>query len=634
MKKRFCALMALVVFVVTIFLFNGEAFASTPNETRLGKSDTYYSYNSSTKTLTISGTGNMPVMSNSSTSIPWIEWNSDRIQRVVIEEGVTSVGNYAFAEFALREVILPSSLRTIGEYSFAGTYNTTEYVIPNGVVSIDKHAFENCTDLTSVSFPVTLKSIGESAFSGCTALESIEIPYSVSNIGVRAFYRCKLLNNVTFASLTQAVNMGTEVFTGCEKLMEIVLPMNMQCNTRFFGYESTTKKYTGTRIYAFSNSSAYNYANGNGISCTLIDTIPTRTGVEYKNTYMDDTQNIEYHYTFTPSVTQEYALYTYGECDTKGRLYFDGKLMDSQSDFDSTNSGFCFVKTLEKGKSYDIYIGSEKMSGDYCFVILPKKIASFRTIGDSIKRRAGESTTYGEKRIFSIKNSDIQNYAFELVFDDGTSFYTPYNSFIDGEYVKIKDDLDSQRLNPFTCGDNEGTIALGDKTASYILNISHEYSKNTVPPTEDNDGYDLHKCILCDDSYEDNFVETTAYTVTGKCVLSEHPILDTHENDIPYYFATIKIGNREYPINRDGTWEIHTFTDCYAVFQNQYGNNTTIKISVNDGSYDYGTVALAGYDFNRDGYISAKDFAIYKKEKAKDLDTRYWNFINDFIIYR
>ena len=53
-----------------------------------------------------------------------------------------------------------------------------------------------------------------------------------------------------------------------------------------------------------------------------------------------------------------------------------------------------------------------------------------------------------------------------------------------------------------------------------------------------------------------------------------------------------------------------------------------------NGSYDLGTIALEGYDINGDGWVNAKDFAIYYHEKREELGENYWQFGNEFLIYQ
>ena len=60
-----------------------------------------------------------------------------------------------------------------------------------------------------------------------------------------------------------------------------------------------------------------------------------------------------------------------------------------------------------------------------------------------------------------------------------------------------------------------------------------------------------------------------------------------HDYNVPYNNAYITVDGRTYNINDDGTFEIHTFENCWAVIHNNYGGNVTLKIDVSNGSYDF-----------------------------------------------
>ena len=140
-------------------------------------------------TLTISGT-DMPDYSDSY----YVPWYSKRatIKNVIIENGVTSIGNYAFYEcFNLTSVTIPESVTSIGNYAFEGCFNLTSVTIPESVTSIGNYAFYSCSSLTAISIPNSATSIGSLAFYKCSNLISITIPNSLTSIGENAFSKTK-----------------------------------------------------------------------------------------------------------------------------------------------------------------------------------------------------------------------------------------------------------------------------------------------------------------------------------------------------------------------------------------------------------------------------------------------------------
>ena len=148
-------------------------------------------------TLTISGTGTM-VDYPYSTSAPWRSFRS-QVKTVVIENGVTSIGNNAFYNCSsLTSVTIPNSVTSIRNRAFSGCTSLTSVTIPNGLTSIGDWTFSGCSSLTSVTIPNGVTSIGECAFYDCSSLTSVTIPSSVTSIGYRAFEGCSALTDMYY----------------------------------------------------------------------------------------------------------------------------------------------------------------------------------------------------------------------------------------------------------------------------------------------------------------------------------------------------------------------------------------------------------------------------------------------------
>lgn len=149
--------------------------------------DVTWLYNVSTKTLTISGTGAMADYAEASGQ-PWTAMHSD-INAIVINEGVTSIGNYAFSlcEYVTSGVSIPASVTSIGNYSF-NYCSMTSLTIPSNssLETIGSFAF-NCAGFGSVTIPASVKSIGNNAFDGSAALTTVTLN-SNPFIGESAFY--------------------------------------------------------------------------------------------------------------------------------------------------------------------------------------------------------------------------------------------------------------------------------------------------------------------------------------------------------------------------------------------------------------------------------------------------------------
>ena len=86
--------------------------------------------------------------------------------------------------------------RIICNRAFSCCVSLSEIVIPSSVTSIGKGAFSSCNSLSEIVIPSSVTSIGDSAFSYCYSLSDIVIPSSVTSIGDSAFYRCKFPDNL------------------------------------------------------------------------------------------------------------------------------------------------------------------------------------------------------------------------------------------------------------------------------------------------------------------------------------------------------------------------------------------------------------------------------------------------------
>ena len=106
---------------------------------------------------------------------PWDEF-CDEIHTIRMDDGITSIGDYAFMFMEnLTEIELPSSLTSIGSYSLYWL-PITEIRIPEGVVDIGEYGLGHCHYLTEVYFPSTLRSVGKAAFYENYSIERVHIP--------------------------------------------------------------------------------------------------------------------------------------------------------------------------------------------------------------------------------------------------------------------------------------------------------------------------------------------------------------------------------------------------------------------------------------------------------------------------
>ena len=145
--------------------------------------------------MRVYGSGTMSSYSNN--GMPWRDLR-DQIRTLVVEEGISMIGSYAFQNCdSLTTVTLPSTLKRIATYAFQDCDNL-DLTLPDGITIIDMCAFYNCFKLTT-TLPSTLTDLGTRAFNA-TAIASAHIPAGLTTIGDAPFANCQNLTAITVAA--------------------------------------------------------------------------------------------------------------------------------------------------------------------------------------------------------------------------------------------------------------------------------------------------------------------------------------------------------------------------------------------------------------------------------------------------
>ena len=141
---------------------------------------------------------------------------------------------------SLSDIVIPSSVTSIGEWAFWGCSSLSDIVIPSSVTSIGDGAFMCCRSLSKIVIPSSVTSIGFSAFFDCSSLSEIVIPSSVTSIGNRAFFSCRSLSKIVIPS--SVTSIGDWAFERCCSLSEIVIPPSVtSIGNGAFNYCSSLK---------------------------------------------------------------------------------------------------------------------------------------------------------------------------------------------------------------------------------------------------------------------------------------------------------------------------------------------------------------------------------------------------------
>lgn len=135
------------------------------------------------------------------------------LEFILIPEGVTRIGEYAFYGCINARILLPSTLRQIGANAFNGCAKLNITELPSDVEEIPESAFEGCDGISSLKLPESVKIIGAYAFNNCANLNSVELPDGLLKIYASAFFNCPLLTDI---SIPNNVNeIGRNAFYNC-----------------------------------------------------------------------------------------------------------------------------------------------------------------------------------------------------------------------------------------------------------------------------------------------------------------------------------------------------------------------------------------------------------------------------------
>lgn len=295
-------------------------------------------------TLTISGDGEMDSWA---LTPPWKEYAAN-ITKVVIENGVT----------------------TIGEHAFNGCNKIETISIPDTVTNIKTAAFFECTGLTSIEIPESVTEMGHSVFYGCTNLKEANIPDGVDTIYSGSFRSCENLSSMTFSENVKKVDFA--VLCDCTNLNSVTF-LNSECKiadaeyTICNSHDFDTKEnvFNGT-IYGYNGSTAQEYAEKYGrIFVSLGDdpattTITTTTATTSTTTATTSTATTTTTSTTSPVTTTAPVTTppvvkpTY----TRGDVNEDGKV-------DSVDASLVLAEyaLLQTGMDYSFTI-SQRLAAD------------------------------------------------------------------------------------------------------------------------------------------------------------------------------------------------------------------------------------------------------------------------------
>ena len=169
-----------------------------------------------------------------------VDFSGCDVQSVILPDTIKSIGEYAFSSSSITEIAIPESVIKISEGAFSGCTALENVSIPQSILVIEDSAFEGCRNLTQIKIPNGISSIGDLAFAECMSLSVVELPDYIDFIGAKAFFLTHWLDRLN----SEAVDRGEDgvvlcngaVYISLEGVTSVIVPENVR-NVDFWGSE-------------------------------------------------------------------------------------------------------------------------------------------------------------------------------------------------------------------------------------------------------------------------------------------------------------------------------------------------------------------------------------------------------------
>lgn len=448
---------------------------------------------------------------------PWYA-NKDKIESVVIEDGVTSIGMYAFGDCSsLASIKLPNSISSIGNAAFSNCSSLASITLPNSISSIGGTTFYYCSSLTSITIPNSVTSIGDSAFLGCSNLASITISNSVTSIAGNVFEKCSSLTSVIYLRTTEqwnAIKKGRSALSSarlknvkCHEHSHALAWSNNatyhwhQCTDEACPVKDEPQAQDGCALHEWENGKCrvcgYICKHTGGTATCTKKAVCTECGIEYGEV---DSKNhdILHHAAQAPTCTKN-GYEAYWKCSKCAKLFSDEAGTDEISKSVEINANGHDLKKVEKKAPTCTEIGWEAY--------------------DTCKR---EGCTYSTYKELPALNHDLEHHeakaatcteigweAYDTCKREGCN-YTTYK-----ELPALKRDLEHHEAKAATCTE------IGWEAYDICKREGCKYTTyKELPALGHEDSNNDHFCDACstkisDHSYESKIAREATTTYTG-----------------------------------------------------------------------------------------------------------------------
>lgn len=280
-----CAKLTSVTFPSSLKTIGDYAFAETAVKSvvlpdgvsTLGN----YAFNKCASLATVSLGNSLTAIGNYAFS------DCDKLESVTFGSALETIGERAFASAKISSLVLPATVRTIGDWAFynnpltAITFNdglqsigsrafygvsVQTLNIPNSVTELGSYAFSGCKSLETVTIGTGVTKISDYTFNTCSALTQISCP-SVTEIGASAFKGCLSLVDIPLND--KITSLGNYVFSGCSAIESLVIP-NSVTSIGSYAFEKCTKLTSATLGTGISSIPDYMFSSCSALTSVVL----------------------------------------------------------------------------------------------------------------------------------------------------------------------------------------------------------------------------------------------------------------------------------------------------------------------------------------------------------------------------
>lgn len=613
--------------------------------------------------LTISGEGSLRSYASSVVERPWGRYTL--ITEVIIEEGITEIGEQVFDGCKLSSIILANSVTHINSHAFSSCHNLISVKFPSNVTCIESYAFYQCYNLISIKLPISITSISGAAFYGCTNLSDVYYSGDKADRGL-----------ITIGDYNTPLTDATWHYNYCEHIYSSSVVTPPTCTAQ--GYTTYTCEkcgnvYDGDYVSALGHSysawrvivpASCEYPGSHTRICNVCGNVENGVIPALGHNYIANVVN--------PTCTEDgYTEHTCSNCndsyvdshtDAIGHNYIENIIEptcteggytehiclncnDKYTDTYVDALGHSFGDWIIENESTCTATGSKYRTCNVCgfteyeeIAVLDHNFSDEWTIDDqpdceqdgSKSRHCVDCDAKTDVKIIKAYGHAFDSWKYEsvptctvagkivcscfLCGQQKTITIEPYGHDFSTEWtVDTNHDCENVGIKSHHCTRCEETY-----NETEIPALGHSYTSVAIHPTCTEQGCTEHICTTCGDMYKTDFVDALGHNLThfdkknATCNDNGHEAYD--ECSVCGYTTYKEIGafGHDYQPSDNGSY---TCTHCNATING--GETHTyikkiVKPTAEQSGYTQYTCTDCGYYYRTDEkeYITAPKFTV------------------------